>query len=130
MNNLIKSVKKHEGFRSEVYKDSLGFDTIGYGTKMPLSEFEAELILRHRLDAKIEELVNEKQIVLALPSDKQFILYEMAYQLGVSGLVKFKKMWIALESKDYFAASEEMLDSRWAKQTPRRANELAFKMKS
>lgn len=128
MNELINSVKQNEGFRSEVYQDTLGFDTIGYGTKMPLSEEEAELILKHRLNEKIEALISRKSIVLDLPTDKQFVLFEMAYQLGVGGLLKFKKMWKALESKDYKTAGIEMLDSRWAVQTPNRAKELALKM--
>ncbi len=130
MNELINSIKEHEGFVSDVYKDSLGFDTVGYGTKMPLSKTEAELILKHRLNEKIESIIEKKPIILTLPQDKQFVLFEMAYQLGTCGLLKFKKMWKAIEEKDYTEASVEMLDSRWANQTPSRAKELSKRMRA
>ncbi len=53
------------------------------------------------------------------------VLVEMAYQIGAGGLFKFKKMWAALAVGAYSGAAHEMLDSRWAKQTPKRAKELA-----
>ena len=52
----------------------------------------------------------------------------MAYQLGVNGVLKFKKMIEALRSKDYKEASKQGLDSLWAKQTPQRANRLMKRM--
>lgn len=128
MKELIESIKHHEGFRGEVYKDTLGFDTVGYGTKMPLSKEEAEMILESRLKAKIKELETKEPFVNKLPIEKQEILAEMSYQLGVNGVLKFKKMWRALKELDYHAASIEMLDSRWAVQTPSRAKELSNRM--
>ena len=125
--SLIESIKEHEGFRGYAYKDSLGYDTIGYGTKLPLTKEEAELILKHRLNAFTKE-VNEKLEWLDIPPDKMEILYEMAYQMGVSGLLKFRNMLSALNEKDYKTAAKEMLDSRWARQTPNRASELAARM--
>jgi len=125
--SLSKNIKVHEGFRGMPYKDHLGFDTIGYGTKLPLSEKESELILKHRLDLFTRE-VDEKLNYLDMPPDKWDILYEMAYQMGVSGLLKFKNMIRSLKEEDYKTAAKEMLNSRWAKQTPNRASELAIKM--
>ena len=49
------------------------------------------------------------------------ILIEMVFQLGKTGVSKFRNMWKALAEKNYIGASYEMLDSRWAKQTPNRA---------
>jgi lysozyme len=123
--NLVERIKESEGFSSDVYDDSLGYPTIGFGTKLPLSKDEAQLILEHRLDKKIKDLITHYPFVEYLPVKIQEVLYEMAYQLGVSGLLKFKKMWSALKSADYKKASAEMLDSRWAKQTPNRAKRLA-----
>ena len=54
----------------------------------------------------------------------------MAFQLGLPRLSKFKKFKEALDKQDYVSASIEMLDSRWAKQTPNRANELAETMRN
>ncbi len=127
-NKLITKIKESEGFNGESYLDSLEIPTIGFGTKLPLDEDEATLILKHRLAKKIDHLLQEKPVVLILSLERQEVLFEMAYQLGVGGLLKFKKMWDAIENRDYETASVEMLDSRWSVQTPRRAEKLAMIM--
>ena len=127
---LIGTIKKHEGFRGMPYKDKLGIPTIGYGTKLPLTEEEAEMLLQHRLDKKILELSDKEPFYLELPQKAQEVIANMAYQMGVNGVLKFKKMWKALKNGDFQKAADEMLDSRWAKQTPNRARELAEIMRS
>jgi lysozyme len=127
--DLIEELKREEGFSEVVYKDHLGFDTIGYGTKMPLSEAECELLLRSRLSVFIAE-VDNKLGYLDIRQEAKDILYLMAYQMGLAGVMKFKMMIKALEIQDYYKASSEMLNSRWAKQTPNRANALAVKMRN
>jgi len=129
MENLINDIKKNEGFSGNIYKDTLGFDTIGYGTKLPLNEDEALLILEYRLKAKIKELEQKEPFVNKLPRQVQEILAEMCYQMGVEGVLKFKKMWEALKRFDYIEASKQMMYSLWAKQTPNRAKKLSAKMR-
>ena len=129
MDNLIEAIKENEGFVGTVYKDTLGFDTIGYGTKLPLNEDEAELLLRKRLTDKIKEIEAKEPFINKLPLEKQKVIIEMTYQMGVNGVLKFKKMWEALKEYDYERASVEMLDSRWAMQTPNRANKLSDLMR-
>jgi lysozyme len=126
---LLRSIQKNEGFRGNPYNDHLGNPTIGYGTLLPITEKEAELLLQHRLSLMTMELHANKPEVLKLPQDKQDILNEMAYQMGVPNLMRFEKMWKALEVGNYDKASFEMLNSKWAKQTSTRAFELAEKMK-
>lgn len=116
MKELIENIKQSEGFRGVVYKDTLGFDTIGFGTKLPISEDEAALILEYRLKQKIKELEAREPFINKLPLEKQEIIAEMCYQMGVSSVLRFKKMWEALKRFDYKAASEQMLDSSWARQ--------------
>ena len=58
------------------------------------------------------------------------ILSNMHYNLGLTRLLKFKKMWAALEDNDFNTAADEMLDSRWATQVPNRANRLADRMRN
>lgn len=125
MSRLVEQIKVSEGFRGESYLDSLDIPTIGFGTRLPLSEAEAELILQFRLNQKISHLLEMKPIVLTLTQSRQEVLFEMAYQLGVNGLLKFKNMWRAIEDNDYATASAEMLNSRWHSQTPNRAEKLA-----
>ena len=128
MSQLIENIKIEEGFSGVVYQDHLGFDTIGYGCKMPLTQDEAELILQYRLGRTINA-VNSSLYYLDIKSEAWDILYEMAYQLGVGGLLKFKGMIGALKEQNYIQASVEMLDSKWHSQTPNRANRLANRMK-
>ena len=128
MSALIENIKESEGFVNHVYKDHLGKDTIGYGTLMPLTKDECELLLVHRLEKMKSSLINSKYIVGLLSERRQNILFEMCYQLGVSGLLNFKNMWKALEENDFKEASIQMMDSKWAKQTPERAYRLSQKM--
>lgn len=128
-NEVVAELIHDEGYRGNPYKDNLGFDTIGIGTKLPLTFEESELIARHRLKLMVKELQLKKPLVLELPLDAKLILLNMAYQLGVPKLMMFKNMWKALEEKDFKQASIEMKDSLWNKQTPSRSNKLASIMK-
>ena len=58
------------------------------------------------------------------------IIIEMIFQLGKTGVSKFKNMWKALSALEYSTAASEMLDSRWAKQTPNRAQAMSAEMAS
>lgn len=119
----IETLKIDEGFRGQPYKDSLGFLTIGYGCKLPLDREEAELLLNHRYQKTVSK-INSFFYNFELPDIAMSVLYNMAYQLGVPGLLKFKRMISALKNKNYLSASVEMQDSRWYKQTPNRAKRL------
>jgi lysozyme len=121
--NLIEQVKEEEGFKGVVYKCSEGFDTIGYGTRLPIIEAEAELIAEYRLNKAKAELTSYLYN-LDISQEAWSILFNMSYQLGVRGVLKFKKMIKALEKQDYKTASKEGLDSLWARQTPKRAKRL------
>ena len=125
---LLKAIKLSEGFRDKVYKDTLGIDTIGYGfaiKDLVLDEDIAEMILRRKLDSLIDRVNKRFKFLKDSPLKAQDVVYEMAYQMGVSGVSKFKKFLQALEEKDYGWAAIEMLDSRWSKQTPQRAQRLS-----
>ena len=124
--HLLEAVKLSEGFRDRVYKDTLGIDTIGYGfaiKDLVLDEDISEMILRRKLDSLIERVNKRFKWVSELPIEAQDVIYEMCYQLGITGVSKFKKTLIYLENFEYKMASKEMLDSKWARQTPNRAND-------
>lgn len=118
---LIDTLKEDEGFEPMPYQDHLDNPTIGIGTLLPISEYEAELILKNRLQLMIKELHSNKPFVEYLPEDVKEALYNMAYNMGVPRLLKFKKMFSALEDGDYDEAYKQALDSRWAEQVPSRA---------
>lgn len=125
---IVADIKTEEGFVGYPYNDSLGFPTIGYGTKLPLDREEAELLLRHRLNKYKREL--RQKLDLHISQEAWEILDHMVYQMGVGGVLNFKKMIAALKAKDYNKAADEMLDSKWAKQTPARATRLADRMRA
>jgi len=128
--DLIISIKEHEGFVAKPYKDHLGFLTIGFGTLIEngITREEAHALLVIRLKRFAKELMDEKSIIIDLSQERQDVLIEMAYQLGVRGVLKFKKMWLAIEKFDFDTASREMIDSKWAKQTPNRAFQASKRM--
>ena len=132
MSRLIEEIKKDEGFSATPYRCPANKLTIGYGTNIEdgISEAEAELLLSFRLNQMISELLEKKPIILRLPNDKQEIIFNMMYNLGVAGILKFEMFWLAIEGFDYKAAAAEMRDSLWYKQVTNRAEKLAKQMET
>tara|TARA_Y100001973_G_scaffold18779_1_gene27554 strand:+ start:1362 stop:1772 length:411 start_codon:yes stop_codon:yes gene_type:complete len=131
--NILESIKKHEGFRSKVYKCTEGYDTIGYGfaiKDLTLDENVAELILMKKIQKLLERMLVAFPWFKESPDEIKFVVTNMCYQLGIAGFSKFKKTIYYLETEQYEEASFEMLDSLWAKQTPNRAKELSEIVKS
>ncbi len=130
---LERSIKQHEGFRPHAYIDPLGYLTIGYGRMIDeklgggISESEATYLLRNDIQRIVHEL-RAQPLIEGLGAVRFEVLVEMAFNLGMNGLLKFKKMRRALRDGDYAKAAEEMLDSRWARQVGNRAKELAWRM--
>ena len=140
MDRLLESVKKHEGYRNKVYLDTLGKRTVGVGHLCVEDfweddkEYEEKFlmtILEHDLQTAIKGAIElmENHGCADIDEQAEEILIEMVFQLGMTGVSKFKNMWKALAELNYVGASYEMLDSRWAKQTPNRAKAMAKTMK-
>ena len=130
--SLIDSIKKHEGYVGVVYKDSLGIDTIGYGFTIKDLELDADIcdiILERKIKNLQDRVKNKFSWYKYMPPEIQDVVMEMCYQLGVTGVSKFRKTIAYLQNKEFKNASIEMLDSRWAKQTPNRAKELSNRVK-
>ena len=133
MKNLIENIKESEGFVEHVYNDSLGIPTIGYGFAIKdliLDEDIAEEILLRKVKALALRVQNKFDWFNIAPDIIKEVVIEMCYQLGLGGFSKFKKTISYLEKENYQAASVEMLDSKWAKQTPNRAIKLSNIVKS
>jgi lysozyme len=137
--DLMERIKKHEGFVPKIYKDSLGFATIGYGhLVLPEEQWEegkeySKEQLEHVFKTDFNNAVGQATGLMDgmnLDDKAREVIIEMVFQLGVGGVGKFKKMWEALRNKDYGEASFQMMDSRWAKQTPSRAESLSKVMRS
>ena len=125
---LREAVKLSEGYRARVYKDTLGIDTIGYGfaiKDLELDEDICDMILDKKLNKLIKDVDNKFSFMDDIAVEAQDVVYEMCYQLGINGFSKFKKTIAYLRDENYKMAAIEMLDSRWAKQTPNRAKRLS-----
>ena len=140
MNKLLESVKKHEGFRDTVYLDTLNKRTVGYGHLCVEDHWEdgkkydkeyLEEILEKDLQSAIDQ-ADDMCSNLTISDDAKIIIIEMIFQLGGTGVSKFRKMWAALQENppNYFEAHVQMLDSKWSKQTPARASEMAEQMQN
>ena len=131
MLRLIEQLKRDEGLRLQAYRDHLGYLTIGYGRLIDeqkgggITEAEAEYLLSNDIKRTVSDLERRYDGWDSLPEKCQHALINMAFQLGVNGLLAFKNMQAALLEKDYKRAALEALNSRWAKQTPARASRIA-----
>lgn len=130
---LIQQLKKHEGFRQHPYRDSVGKLTIGYGRNLDdkgIERHEAEYLLMNDI-AHAEKLLRRYlPWYEELDEVRQHALINMAFNLGVYGLLKFNKMLAAMKAKDYDTAGFEAMDSKWAKQVGPRAAELSLQIKT
>ena len=149
---LMQKLVAHEGLRLQVYEDSLGIATIGIGRNledrgitpeelawmdipnmaivhtMGITEADAMYLAENDVQIVEEELLRAHPCVDRLDAVRQLILVDMAFNMGVPRLGKFKKMWAAIHENKFDEAAKEMLDSRWANQVKSRATKLAHAM--
>ena len=150
--DFIEKLIKHEGLRLQVYKDTLGIDTVGIGRNLEdrgitdeelegmdipnmdiiyqhgISEADAMYLAGNDVQIVEEELVRAHPCVDKLDAVRQLVVMDMAFNMGVPRLCKFKNMWAAIHEEDYPTAAKEMLDSRWATQVKGRSTKLAHAM--
>ena len=127
MTDLEREVASDEGFMPIPYRCTSGKLSIGYGTNIQdgITRDEALLLLRHRLGKVVAALESRLPFWLKLTDDRRRVLANMGYQLGVAGLMGFRRMLAALERGDYDTAGKEMMDSKWARSdSPARAQRL------
>lgn len=133
---LIQRIMLHEGLVLKPYKDTLGHWTIGYGHKiLPNETFDAitpeqaKSMLMDDIATARKQTYNAFPWLIGLDEIRQGVIIEMVFQLGIGGVSKFQKMIAAIRERDYNRAADEMLNSRWARQTPRRCKTLADLMR-
>ena len=153
LGRLIDSIKNHEGYVKEPYRDHLGFWTVGFGHLIENTDICDFINSQNRIietlgdlsDALTDESLHLKwlndDITEAVESAKLFageawgsindrqreVIAEMAYQMGRSRLFTFRRFQEAVKSGQREMAVSEMLSSKWARQTPSRAAYLAAK---
>ena len=122
--NLESQLRRDEGEKLYAYKDSLGYWTIGIGILIDkekgggLLPEESAFIFNNRVKILKSELPKRISFFDKLSETRQAVLLNMAFQMGVNGLLGFKNTLKTIESGDYSKAAKEMLMSKWASQTP------------
>ena len=127
-NRFIKQMRFHEGVRNKVYKDHLGIETIGVGRNLVdrgLSDEEVDYLLTNDITIVENELDNGLSWWRDLYEVRQRALADLAFNMGLPRVHGFVKMLYALQRRDYHAAADELLDSKYAKQVGERSNRVA-----
>ena len=130
---LAEQLKKHEGLRLKPYTDTVGKLTLGIGRNLEdkgITEQEALFMLNNDVDYFYSKLCRRIGWMKKLDDARQNVLVNMAFNLGIAGLMTFKKMLLACEHGNFKIAATEMLSSKWAEQVGYRANELAEQMRT
>lgn len=144
---LKEMLRLHEGLRLNLYKDSVGVKTIGYGFNMERNDAEnimlsvgairpytsitkeqAEQILDITAQEAIVKVSNVFFDFDSLPRNAKLVLADMMFNLGPSRFDQFKKMIEAVKRGDYKTAALEMKDSRWYSQVGNRSVHLVSLM--
>lgn len=136
---LIHELRRDEGVRYKPYFDTVGVETIGVGHNMkvkplpktwtiPLSDDEVDLLLSWDLVEVFDGLDKKLPWWRDLSYARQRVLANMAFNLGVDGLLTFKNTLAAVKSGRYQDAANGMLASKWATQVGDRAKRLAALM--
>jgi len=133
---LVNQLRRDEGEVLHAYEDHLGFLTIGIGRLIDkrkgggISAQEAAYLLNNDIDTRIVELERRIPWFKSLDEARKGVLLNMAFQLGVDGILAFKNTLKEVQDGNYSKASEMMLLSKWATQTPERAKRLAKQMET
>lgn len=129
----MNSIKKHEGLRLKPYLDSLNILSIGWGRNLRdngISEDEAAYLLSNDIKAVIANVLRVLPWVNTLDAPRRDVIFEMAFNMGVNGLLTFRHTLRLIEQGQYGAAADAMLKSKWASQVGQRANHLSDQMRS
>ena len=129
MSMALELVKEAEGFYPNTYRCPAGKLTQGYGRNLEVHPLTEEEKLELNEDGTVSEFIASKWALKELQECEEklmsniiyqkqtevrkAVLLDMCFNIGYSGLMKFKKMWFALGDRDYTTASREMKDSSW-----------------
>lgn len=130
---LIQQLRRHEGERLKPYRCSSGKLTIGVGRNLDdrgITAAESAYLLNNDIDRIWVEVESRMPWIRQLNEARQRVLLDMAFNLGIDGLMKFRNTLATIRAGDYQKAGVMMLDSLWAKQVGNRAQRLAVMMQT
>ena len=125
---LRSQLLRHEGIKLHPYTDTVGKLTIGIGrnlTDRGISKDEAFYLFNTDIEIALKDARRAVSNFDDISVCRQAVIVNMVFNLGLTRFLKFKKLRHAICLNDFPKASAEMLDSRWARQVGRRAEELS-----
>jgi len=140
MDRLKKQLKEDEGERLKVYKDTRGFPTVGVGHLVRPADMlqvgdritpeQCDIFFDYDLARTVVDCKREIEGWADFPDEVQEILANMAYNLGITGLLKFKNTFSFLRSKNYDKAANALVASRWYSQVGNRSKRLVARLRA
>jgi lysozyme len=140
---LQKELERDEGVKYEVYLDHLGYPTFGIGHLITDDDFEygagvgtevTDGRVKEAFSSDIETVLSDCERLYEdfrdLPEEAQLIIANMMFNMGYTRLSKFRGMKRGVDARDWTAAADEMVDSRWYKQVTNRADRLVMRMRN
>lgn len=138
--DLYEQLTRDEGLRLEPYKDSRGFNTVGIGHNLdanPLPNETYPLTLDRAKEILDQDVCRIKSgLITALPwfpfvpGVYRGVLINMAFNLGVHGLLEFHHMLAAVRVAGWEEAAKQMQASSWYTQVGDRAKRLVKQMQT
>jgi lysozyme len=143
LETLRKQLEIDEGVKYDVYNDHLGYPTFGIGHLVTDDDPESgqdvgtsvsEERVREAFEQDVLSVIKDCNKLYddfdELPEEAQQIIANMMFNLGRTRLSKFRGMKRGVDAKDWNAAADEMVDSRWYRQVTNRADRLVQRMRS
>ncbi len=131
--DLQSQLIRDEGVRLKIYQDTVGKWTIGVGRNLSddgISQSEAMMLLSNDIAATGKALQTAIPWSMALDDVRLGALTNMAFNMGVGGLLQFKNFLAAMQQGNWTEARNQMLDSKWAEQVGSRAQRLAIQVET
>ena len=143
IDQLREEISIDEGVKYEIYLDHLGLPTFGIGHLVrdddpeygePIGTSVSESRVNECFDRDVEIVIDDCRRLYEdfddLPSEAQLIIANMMFNMGRPRLSKFKGMKRGVDARDWNAAADEMVDSRWYRQVTNRADRLVERMRA
>jgi lysozyme len=131
--NIQEYITKHEGLKLFPYLDTTGHWTIGVGrnlSEVGISFNEATLLLNNDIKKVMDGLQKSLPWFESKPDNVKTVLIDMAFNLGINGLLSFKNTLALIEQGKYKEAGDALLLSKYAKQVGIRAIENSELLKN
>ena len=133
INRLTDQLRFHEGVEHKVYKDHLGIETIGVGRNLVdrgLSDHEINILLANDINICTEELDKKMPWWKDLDEVRQRCIVDLVFNLGMPRFSQFVKTIGHIKNGAWEEASDELLDSNYARQVPNRAKRIATMLRT